>query len=87
MLMRNHPTKRPWRPRQHWQFTQAFGVKRSYTWFTKKGMEAAERRLENYVSSFARMSDEQLARLLAHDYDGPWVEGRGAPLLKDRCAE
>lgn len=81
MLMRNRAAKRPWKPRHHWQFTQAFGVKRSFTWFTAKGMEAADRRLENYVSSIARMSDEELARLLAHDYDGPWTAA--PPMRKD----
>lgn len=87
MLVHNHPTKRPWKPRHHWQFRQAFGVKRSFTYITVMGMEAGDRRLANHVSFLERMSDAELARLLAHDYDGPWVEGRGAPLLGDRRAE
>jgi hypothetical protein len=87
MLARKPATKRPWRPRNHWQFTHAFGLKRSYTWFTAKGMEAAERRLANHVPFIDTLSPEALARLLACDYDGPWVRGRGVPLRKDLAAQ
>jgi hypothetical protein len=48
-------------------------------------MEAAEQRLATYVSSFERMSDEELARLLSHDYDGPWTAP--PPIRKARHTE
>jgi hypothetical protein len=79
MGIRDHAPKRPWRPRCHWQFTQAFGVKRSYTWITAKGMEAAERRLENHVSFLSKLSPEALDRVLS--YDGPWTAA--PPVRKD----
>jgi len=83
MLARKSAVKRPWGPRNHWQFTHAFGLKRSVTWFSKAALEAAERRLANHVPFIDTLSPEALARLLACDYDGPWVRGRGVPLRTD----
>jgi len=74
--MHNRAANQPWRPRYHWQFRQAFGVKRSFTWFTKAGMEAAERRLENHVPFLSKLSPEALAVVLS--YDGPWTAAPGA---------
>lgn len=87
MLSRKTAVKRPWRPRQHWQFTHAFGLKRTVEWFPEAAIEAAERRLANHVPCIDTLSPEALARLLACDYDGPWVLGSGAPLRKDRLTD
>jgi hypothetical protein len=78
-MLAHQPRIRTRTRRQPWEFTRAYGVRRSFTWISP---EAAERRLQNHTLLIDRLSPEALA--VVRSYDGPWTAAPGAALLRDR---